>query len=247
VRIDILTLFPEMFTGPLDESILRQAREKGLIDIRLTDIRNFAADRHRTADDYQYGGGSGMVMKPEPIFEAVESALGEGEREAAAVVLLSARGRLFDQVLADELALMKRIVLICGRYKGVDERVTALVTHEVSIGDFVISGGELAAMVVVDAVARLIPGVLGDIESAESDSFQDGLLGPPSYTRPEVYRGVRVPEVLTSGNHEAIRLWRRRAALVATRERRPDLLESACLSDEDLSILRELEIEEAED
>jgi tRNA (guanine37-N1)-methyltransferase len=248
VRIDILTLFPEMFQGPLDESILRQAREKGLIDIRLTDIRSFATDKHRTADDYQYGGGSGMVMKPEPIFGAVEGVLAEGEDAAgSAVILLSARGRLFDQELAGELATRKRILLICGRYKGVDERVTTLVTHEVSIGDFVLTGGELAAMVMVDAVARLVPGVLGDIESAETDSFQDGLLGPPSYTRPEVFRDMRVPDVLVSGNHEKIRLWRRKAALVATRERRPDLLDKACLSDEDLGILREIEIEDEQD
>lgn len=248
MRIDILTLFPEMFEGPLDESILRQAREKGLVDIRLTDIRDYATDRHRTADDYQYGGGGGMVMKPEPVIEALESTLAEGERGAGdSVILLSARGRLFDQVLADELSLCRRLVLICGRYKGVDERVTSLVTHEISIGDYVLSGGEPAAMVVIDAVVRLLPGVLGDIESAESDSFQDGLLGPPSYTRPEEYRGMRVPEVLLSGDHEKIRLWRRRAALVATRERRPDLLKAACLSDEDLAILREIEIEEAED
>ncbi|MBN2566041.1 MAG: tRNA (guanosine(37)-N1)-methyltransferase TrmD [Candidatus Eisenbacteria bacterium] len=248
MRIDILTLFPEMFQGPLDESILRQAREKGLIDIQLVGIRDYATDKHRTADDYQYGGGSGMVMKPEPIFEAVESTLARGEDgESAAVILLSARGRLFDQALAGELAERRRILLICGRYKGVDERVTALVTHEVSIGDFVLTGGELAAMVMVDAVARLVPGVLGDIESAVTDSFQGGLLGPPSYTRPEVFRGMRVPEVLVSGNHERIRLWRRRAALVTTRERRPDLLDAAALTDEDLGILRDTELEDAED
>ncbi len=192
MRIDVLTLFPEMFSGPLSESILKQAQEGGLLSVRLTDIRDFARDKHRTADDYQYGGGSGMVMKPEPIFEAVESVLADGAGGTApAVILLSARGRLFDHELADELSRFERLVLICGRYKGVDERVTTLVTHEISIGDYVLTGGELAAMIVVDAVARLIPGVLGDIESAETDSFYEGLLGPPTYTRPEEYRGTQ--------------------------------------------------------
>jgi tRNA (guanine37-N1)-methyltransferase len=262
LRIDVLTLFPEMFEGPLNESILRAAQEKGLLSVALTNIRDFARDKHRTADDYQYGGGSGMVMKPEPIFEAVKSVTDEGpessetEGPAAsggsaarngsfAVILLSARGRLFDQALAAELAEMDRLVLICGRYKGVDERVTSLVTHEVSIGDYVLTGGELGAMVIVDAVARLVPGVLGDIESAETDSHFDGLLGPPTYTRPEEFGGGRVPEVLLSGNHEKIRLWRRKAALRTTKERRPDLLRSAELTDEDTRILEEIELEEA--
>ena len=250
MRIDVLTLFPEMFEGPLSESILRQAQEKGLLTIGLTNIRDFARDKHRTADDYPYGGGSGMVMKPDPIFEAIESVLTEGLGESVggegepAVILLSARGRLFDQALAAELATRTRLVLISGRYKGVDERVTSLVTHEVSIGDYVLTGGELAAMVIVDAVARLIPGGLGDIESAETDSHFDGLLGPPTYTRPEDYRGLRVPDVLLSGNHEKIRLWRRKAALRATRERRPDLLEATKLTDEDLGILEEIERED---
>ena len=242
MRIDILTLFPEMFEGPLSESILRQAREKGLLTVGLTNIRDFATDKHRTADDYQYGGGSGMVMKPDPIFDAVESVLGPaGGDGGPPVILLSARGGLFDQDLAKELAENERLVLICGRYKGVDERVAELVTHEVSIGDYVLTGGELAAMVVVDAVARLVPGVLGDMESAETDSFYDGLLGPPSYTRPEEFRGMSVPEVLVSGNHEKIRLWRRKAALRTTRERRPDLLDKAQLSDEDVKLLDEID------
>ena len=243
MRIDVLTLFPEMFEGPLSESILRQAREKGLISVGLTNIRDFTRDKHRTADDYPYGGGSGMVMKPEPIFEAAESVLAEGAGDDTAVILLSARGRLFDQALAAELAGRERLVLICGRYKGVDERVTSLVTHEVSVGDYVLTGGELAAMVIVDAVARLVPGVLGDIESAETDSHFDGLLGPPVYTRPEDYGEQRVPDVLLSGNHEKIRLWRRKAALRTTRERRPDLLDAAQLTDEDKRILDEIERE----
>lgn len=253
MRIDVLTLFPEMFEGPLSESILRQAQEKGLLTIGLTNIRDFARDKHRTADDYPYGGGSGMVMKPDPIFEATESVLAgrlgetaEGPGEPA-VILLSARGRLFDQALAAELATRERLVLICGRYKGVDERVTSLVTHEISIGDYVLTGGEIAAMVIVDAVARLVPGVLGDIESAETDSHFDGLLGPPTYTRPEEYRGLRVPDVLVSGNHERIRLWRRKAALRVTKERRPDLLDATKLIDEDLKILEEIEQEDADE
>lgn len=253
MRIDVLTLFPEMFEGPLSESILRQAQEKGLLTIGLTNIRDFARDKHRTADDYPYGGGSGMVMKPDPIFEATESVLAGGLGETAegpgepAVILLSARGRLFDQALAAELATRERLVLICGRYKGVDERVTSLVTHEISIGDYVLTGGEIAAMVIVDAVARLVPGVLGDIESAETDSHFDGLLGPPTYTRPEEYRGLRVPDVLVSGNHEKIRLWRRKAALRVTKERRPDLLDATKLIDEDLEILEEIEQEDTDE
>lgn len=242
MRIDVLTLFPEMFNGPLNESILKQAQEGGLLSVRLTDIRDFARDKHHTADDYQYGGGSGMVMKPEPIFEAVESVLADGAGEKApAVILLSARGRLFDHELADELSRFERLVLICGRYKGVDERVTTLVTHEISIGDYILTGGDLPAMIVIDAVARLIPGVLGDIESAETDSFFEGILGPPTYTRPEEYRGLLVPEALMSGNHARIRRWRREQALRVTLERRPDLLENARLTDEDREILDEIE------
>jgi len=240
VRIDVLTLFPEIFEGPLSESIIKQARERGLLDIAVTNIRDYATDRHRTADDYQYGGGSGMVMKPEPVFEAADALELSKPEDGKAVVLLSARGSLFTQDVARELARMERIGLICGRYKGVDERVTALATHELSIGDYVITGGELAAAVVIDAVARLVPGVLGDIESAETDSFFEGILGPPSYTRPESYRGMDVPEVLVSGHHEMIRRWRRTEALRATMKRRPDLLETADLSEEDQEILDEL-------
>ena len=248
MRIDILTLFPEMFEGPLSESILRQAQEKGLLEIELTNIRDFAKDKHRTADDYQYGGGSGMVMKPEPIFRAVEDVRGRiGHAGRSATILLSARGRLLDQSLAVELAEMDSIILICGRYKGVDERVSALATYEISIGDYVLAGGEVAAMVVIDAVSRLVPGVLGDIESAQTDSFFEGILGPPTYTRPEEYRGVRVPDVLLSGNHERIRRWRRERALEATLSRRPDLLEKTELTDEDREILDDIDDARAED
>ncbi len=244
MRIDILTLFPEMLCGPLNESILKQAREKGILDVRLVDIRDFALDKHRTADDYQYGGGSGMVMKPGPVLDALESVMADSSKESTAVVLLSARGRQFDQATALEFSRHSRMVLICGRYKGVDERVLGAVTDEISIGDYVLTGGELGAMILVDAVTRLIPGVLGDIESAETDSFYEGILGPPVYTRPDEFRGMHVPEVLLSGNHERIRRWRREQALRVTLERRPDLLEKADLTDEDREILREMETEQ---
>ncbi|MFH1501954.1 MAG: tRNA (guanosine(37)-N1)-methyltransferase TrmD [Candidatus Eisenbacteria bacterium] len=261
MRIDVLTLFPEMFEGPLSESIIKQAREKGLLDVRLTNIRDFARDRHRTADDYQYGGGSGMVMKPEPIFEALEHVRGTAGPEGGvdrtagreggdaagdrgeAIVLLSARGKLLDHSLASELARAPGLILICGRYKGVDERVASVVTHEVSVGDYVLTGGELAAMVVIDAVVRFVPGVLGAIESAETDSFFEGILGPPSYTRPESFRGLDVPAVLVSGHHEMIRRWRRKEALRATLLRRPELLERTPLTDEDRELLGEIEEE----
>ena len=268
MRIDILTLFPEMFEGPLSESILKQAREKGLIDIRLTNIRDYARDKHHTADDYQYGGGSGMVMKPDPIFEAVRDVLGHADDTAGqaaasavdapvsadapaesdvAVVLLSARGWLFDQQLARELSERSRLILVCGRYKGVDERVSKLATHEVSVGDYVLTGGELPAAIVVDAVSRLVPGVLGAMESAETDSHFDGLLGPPVYTRPEDYEGDVVPEVLLSGNHERIRVWRRTEALRATLTRRPELFSKIELSNEDRTILELIEEEIGQD
>ncbi len=249
MRIDILTLFPEMFEGPLSESILKQAREKGLLDIRLTNIRDYARDKHRTADDYQYGGGSGMVMKPDPIFEAVRDVAGADASVDAgvAVVLLSARGRLFDQQLARELSECSRLILVCGRYKGVDERVSKLATHEVSVGDYVLTGGELPAAIVVDAVSRLVPGVLGAMESAETDSHFDGLLGPPVYTRPEDFEGDIVPEALLSGNHERIRVWRRTEALRATLSRRPELLERIELSEEDRLILELIEEESGRD
>ena len=246
MRIDILTLFPEMFEGPLSESMIRQARESGLLSIDVTNVRDFARDKHRTADDTQYGGGSGMVMKPEPIFEAFEHvASSRRENAAPTTILLSARGRLLDQELVRELAGSEWLVLICGHYKGVDERVSELATIEVSIGDYVLTGGELGAMVVVDAVARLVPGVLGDMESAETDSFFEGILGPPVYTRPEEYRGSRVPDVLVSGHHEMIRRWRRKEALKTTLRRRPELLQRTELTDEDRKLLAEIEEEDA--
>jgi tRNA (guanine37-N1)-methyltransferase len=222
VRIDILTIFPGMFESPLRESLLGRAIERGILDIRLHDIRDATTDKHRQVDDESYGGGPGMVMKPEPIFSAVES-LGEGTKR---VLLLSPAGRRLDQAYVRELAEEPWLVLICGRYEGVDERVAlGLPAEEVSVGDYVLSGGEVPALVVVEAVTRLVPGVIGKEESHEQDSFQDGLLDHPHYTRPAEFRGLTVPEVLLSGNHAEIERWRREAALEKTRRMRPDLLE----------------------
>jgi tRNA (guanine37-N1)-methyltransferase len=223
VRIDILTIFPGIFESPLRESLLGKAIAAGLLDVRVHDIREHASGRHRQVDDEPYGGGPGMVMKPEPIFAAVE-ALGPGERR---IILLSPAGRRLDQALVRELAAEPWLVLICGRYEGVDERVVeGLPAEELSIGDYVLSGGELPALVVVEAVARLVPGVIGREESHERDSFgPEGLLDHPHYTRPAEFRGMRVPEVLLSGNHAEIERWRREAALEKTRRNRPDLLE----------------------
>jgi tRNA (guanine37-N1)-methyltransferase len=222
MRINVVTIFPELFEAPLSTSIPGRARERGLVDYRLVNLRDFTHDRHQTVDDYAYGGGAGMVMKPEPFFEAVDSLDRKGP-----VVLLSARGRPFRHRDAVRFAVAPDMTLLCGHYKDVDQRVADyLATDEISIGDFVLSGGELAALVVLDAVVRLLPGALGDHESASSDSFYDGeFLSPPSYTRPAEYRGHRVPEVLQSGDHARIDAWRREAADRLTRERRPDLLE----------------------
>ncbi len=247
MRIDVLTLFPEMFGGPLDYSIIGRARKQGLLDLRLTNIRDFATDKHRQADDTPYGGGPGMVMKPEPIYAAVEavtadaaSSAAEGEVAKPHVILLDPQGLPFTQARAWELAEKEHIVLICGHYEGVDERVRAIVDEELSIGDFVLTGGELPAMVVIDAVCRLLPGALGEADSARQDSFEGFVLDCPHYTRPFEFRGMTVPDVLLSGNHEQIRLWRRREALRRTLERRPDLLEKAPLSEEDRRLLAEL-------
>ena len=221
MRVDILTLFPGMFVGPFDESMLKRARESSALELNLVDIRDFAADRHRTVDDTPYGGGPGMVMKPGPIFAAVEAV----RRPASHVILLSPQGRQFEQAIAAELSRLPHLVLICGHYEGVDERVREhLVDDELSIGDFVLTGGELAAMVVVDAVVRLLPGVLGAGESIVEESHSSGLLEYPQYTRPAEFRGWRVPDILLSGNHAEIARWRRRQALEWTRQRRPDLL-----------------------
>jgi tRNA (guanine37-N1)-methyltransferase len=221
MKINIVTIFPEFFTAPLSISIPGRAREKGLVDYRVVNLRDFTHDRHQTVDDYPYGGGAGMVMKPEPFFEAVESLERSGP-----ILLLSARGRPFRHEDAVRLSLQPDLTLLCGHYKDVDQRVADhLATDEISIGDFVLSGGEMGALVVTDAVVRLLPGALGDHESASSDSFyEEGTLSPPSYTRPADYRGFKVPEVLQSGDHARIEAWRRKAAEDLTRERRPDLM-----------------------
>lgn len=239
MKFDILTLFPPMFEGPFSESIIKRAVQDGLLEIRLHGIREYAFDRHRTTDDYPYGGGAGMVMKVEPLAACIEKV--KTERPAARVILTTPRGRPFDQALAGELAKEDELVIICGRYEGVDERVRELfVADEISIGDFVLTGGELAAMVIVDAVARLVPGVLGSDESAAADSFSDGLLEYPQYTRPAEFRGITVPEVLLSGNHREIAKWRRHHALLRTLAVRPDLLATAQLNDDDIKYLQAL-------
>ena len=224
MRFDIFTLFPESLLSYLNASILKRAAQRGLLEVRLHNIRHWAIDRHRMTDDLPYGGGGGMVMKPEPIFSAVEGVL--GKPPACPVVLLTPQGRLFTQKVAAELAAYPRLALLCGHYEGVDERVREhLVTDEISIGDYVLTGGELAALVVVDAVARLLPGVLGDPQGAQQDSHATGLLEHPHYTRPPEFRGWRVPDVLLSGDHARIARWRQEQSLARTRARRPEMLE----------------------
>jgi len=234
MRIDILSLFPETFVSPLNQSIIKRAREQALVDIVVHDIRDYTHDKHHTADDYPYGGGPGMVLKPEPIFEAaetIEKQLGVSE---VPIILLTPQGRLFSQSVAQELALHPHLMLVCGHYEGLDERICEhLATDQISIGDYVLSGGELAALVMVDAVVRLIPGVLGSEDSASSDSHSNGLLEYPQYTRPQVYRGWAVPPVLVSGNHGEVAEWRRRQAILRTAKRRPDLLEKSKICEEE--------------
>jgi len=241
LHFDVFTLFPTIFASPLQESILKRAQEMGRLSVALHDIRDYTTDKHHITDDYPYGGGGGMVMKPEPIFAAVEAVLAEALPETP-VILLSPQGRLFNQAAARELAEHQRLALICGRYEGVDERVRQfLATDEISIGDYVLSGGELGAMVVVDAVTRLLPGVLGDPGAPFEDSHADGLLEYPHYTRPAEYRGYKVPSVLLSGHHAEVTRWRRQASLRRTFLRRPDLLARARLSEADRVFLRQLE------
>ena len=269
MKFEIVTIFPDFFRGPLDYGIMRRAREAGLIEVGLHDLRMFTRDRHRTVDDRPFGGGEGMVLKPEPLFECVESLnAGKLETRRAAdakqtVVLLSPQGRMFTQDVAQELAGLERVVLICGRYEGVDERVVeALADREISVGDYVLSGGELGAAVIVDTVTRLLPGALGNEASARQESFtaaqelraaagmesdvpdstcgSGGLLDYPHYTRPAEFRGMAVPEVLMGGNHDQIRKWRRRKALEKTLRNRPDLLKSEALSDADRKMVAEL-------
>ena len=244
MRFHVLTLFTGAFEGPFQHSMLEQACRKGVISIQLTDIRDYAHDSHRTTDDYQFGGGPGMVLKPEPVFEAVDdvlSAYSTEERSQIPVVLLTPQGEAFNQKIAEELAQSPAVLLICGHYAGVDERVRqGLATKEISIGDFVLTGGELPAMMVVDAVSRLIPGVVGSMENVTEDSISSGLLQHPLYTRPFEYRDMAVPDILRSGHHAEIERWRRRESLKRTLLSRPDLLKSARLGKEDLDYLTSL-------
>jgi tRNA (guanine37-N1)-methyltransferase len=270
MKIDILTIFPDFFRGPLDYGIVRRARETGLVEVNIHDLRAFTKDKHRTVDDRPFGGGEGMVLKPEPIFECLESfgdvvsreiRLSPGAKQS--VILLSAQGRRLDQTLAAELSALDRIVLICGRYEGVDERISEhLADREVSIGDYVLSGGELGAAVIVDTVTRLIPGAVGNQNSTRQESFTEsldglaestsdrpsstcvsgGLLDYPHYTRPADFRGMTVPEVLMNGNHDQIRSWRRKTALAKTLRNRPDLLERIGLSAEDGELLAQIKL-----
>lgn len=239
MRFDVLTLFPNMFSSPFQESILYKAIERGLIEIRTINIRDFALDKHQVVDDAPYGGGQGMVMKIEPIARAIEQV--KAEDPSAWAIYLTPQGRQFNQEKARELLSHPHLLLLCGRYEGIDERVRELfMDEEISIGDYVLTGGELAAMVVIDSVSRLLPGVLGSDRSAEEDSFFDSLLEYPQYTRPFQFRGSSVPEVLLSGNHSAIFRWRRREALKRTSIRRPDLLSRANLKEGDLELLEEV-------
>lgn len=240
MRIDIITLFPSMFRGPFDESIVKRAREKGILEINLHNLREFTNDRHRTVDDLPYGGGAGMVMKPEPLFRAVEK-VKEEKRSSSKIILLSPQGQPFVHERAKKLAQEKDLILICGHYEGVDERVREhLVDEELSVGDFVLTGGELAAMVVVDAISRLLPEVLGCKDSILEDSFYETLLDHPQYTRPAEFRGWKVPGVLISGNHQKIREWREKKKLENTFKKRPDLLRIAKLSREQEKMLEQI-------
>jgi len=240
MRIDILCLFPEMFVSPFSHSIVKRATERGLVEVVTHNIRDFAHDRHATVDDAPYGGGAGMVLKPEPVFEAVEHVRQIAGRAESPVVLLTPQGRLFSQKIAAEFSAREHLMLICGHYEGVDERVAAhLATDQLSIGDYVLTGGELAAMVVVDAVVRLLPGVLGSEESAGDDSHSSGLLEYPQYTRPEQFQEWAVPPVLLSGNHGEIAAWRRRQSLLRTALKRPDLLDRVTLTDKERAWISE--------
>jgi tRNA (guanine37-N1)-methyltransferase len=239
---DVFTLFPEVFTPYLQASILQRAIQSGLFEVNLHDIRQWAEGRHHTTDDTPYGGGGGMVMKPEPVFSAVESVL--GAPPSCPLILLTPQGRTFNQRIAQELAAQPHLALLCGHYEGVDERIRRhLVSDEISIGDFVLTGGELPAMILIDAIIRFIPGALGDPDGAMDDSYASGLLEYPHFTRPEEFRGWHVPETLLSGNHAAIARWRREQALRHTLERRPDLLESAELTEADRKFLKKIKSE----
>jgi tRNA (guanine37-N1)-methyltransferase len=240
MKCDIITIFPEIFTAYLSEGMLKRALQKGLIDLKVHNLREYTKDKHKTVDDYPYGGGSGMVMKPEPFFAAVEALNPDAAKRR--VIILSPAGKKFDQDTAVMLSKETRqLIFLCGRYEAVDERVRiALADDELSIGDYVLTGGELPALVIIDAVARLIPGVLGDEHSAEVESFSWGILDYPHYTRPPVFRGLEVPEVLLSGNHKDIQRWRRKEALLRTMRRRPDLLGNSSLDEEDYRLMSEI-------
>ncbi len=247
MRIDIVTIFPEAF-APLRVSMLARASERGLLDITVWDLRQFTTDRHRQVDDELYGGGAGMVMKPEPFFSAVDAIRAAAPATAPRAILMSPQGERLTQALAQELAREDHLLVLCGHYEGIDERVKeGLGADEVSIGDYVLTGGELPAMVLVDAVARLVPGVVGDAASVAEESFSGGLLDYPHYTRPAEFRGMKVPAVLLSGNHAAIRRWRRSQQLQRTMRRRPDLLNADALSDDDRRVLEDLDLEPPED
>ncbi len=243
MRFDVLTIFPEIINAYISVSIMKRAIDRGLVNVHVHNIRDYTTDKHRQVDDYPYGGGSGMVFKAEPIFRAVESIEADGIKRLK--LLTSPGGRVFTQDVAREYAKSyKAILIICGRYEGVDERVKSIIDEEISIGDYVLTGGELASLVIIDAVSRLIPGVLGDEASTEEESFSDGLLEYPQYTRPREFRGMRVPEVLLSGNHQMVRRWRRKEALRRTLKQRPDLIEKIELTEEDRRLIKEIKEEE---
>jgi tRNA (guanine37-N1)-methyltransferase len=249
MQFEVFTLLPEIFPPYLESSILQRAHQRGLIQVQIHNIRDYTHDRHHTTDDTPYGGGGGMVMKPEPVFEAVETVLGPASDQpqpiAVPVILLTPQGRVFTQRVAEELARHERIALLCGRYEGVDERIRQhLVTDEISVGDYVLTGGELPALLIIDAVSRLLPGVLGDPTGAEDDSHSMGLLEYPHYTRPPEFRGWQVPEVLLSGDHGKIEQWRREQALLRTFNKRPDMIEKAELSEADKKFVENLKNQE---